>query len=161
LRTVKLTAFFYQTFYSLKKIKEIYMITIPQILLLLLVFGLFAATFWACFVSTEGPLRIASLLARLRLLKVKYETDTPVDPQEERRVMEELQNDIKASYSKEVISENKELRALFLFNCGFINGKIRTPGTDNKTGWLQYGALMNDFNDRYFALRGNRDLQPQ
>ena len=137
------------------------MITIPQIFLLLLVFGLFAATFWACFVSTEGPLRIASLLARLNLLKRKYETDTPVDPQEERRVMEELQNDIKASYSKEVISENKELRALFLFNCGFINGKIRTPGTDNKTGWLQYGALMNDFNDRYFAGRGNGDLQPQ
>jgi hypothetical protein len=137
------------------------MITIPQIFLLLLVFGLFMATFWACFFSTEGQSRIASLLARLNLLKIKYESHTPVDPQEERRVMEELQNDIKASCSKKVISENEELRALFLFNCGFINAKIKTPGADNKTGWLQYGALMNDFNDRYFAGRGNGDLQPQ
>lgn len=63
------------------------MITIPQILLILLILGLFVAMFYACFNSTKGPLSIYNLMAHLSLLKIKFANHTPVDPQEERCVM--------------------------------------------------------------------------
>jgi hypothetical protein len=73
------------------------MITIPQILLILLVLGLFVAMFYACFSSTQGPLSISSFMAHLNLLKNKFENHTPIDPQKERSITEGLQNTIKAT----------------------------------------------------------------
>jgi|GEM_PF-2628251 len=129
------------------------MITIPQILLGLLILGLFAAAFYVCFRSTKGPLSILNLKAQLLLLKGKFENQSPVDPEKERSIMEGLQNTAKTSCSGEVISANKDLRTLFFVNCQFINGMITTAVPSNKTSWLKYGALMNDFNEQYFIGR--------
>ena len=124
--------------------------TIPQILLILLLIGLFIATFYACFRSTKGPLSVSNLMAHLNSLKIKFANHTPVDPEKERRVMERLQNSIKASCSQEVISGNEGLKALFFVSCQSINGMMETAIPGSKMQWLRYGALMNDFNDQYF-----------
>jgi len=137
------------------------MMTIPQMLLILLVLGLFIAMFYACFYSTKGPSSFTDLMAHLKRLKIKFANDTSVDPQTERMVMEGLQNKIKTSCSQNVISENEGLKALFSFNCQFINGMMKTAEPSNKMQWLKYGALMDDFNDRYFSKRTNAELQPQ
>jgi hypothetical protein len=127
------------------------MVTISSILLFLLVLGLFIAMFYTCYHSTTAPSSITNLTAHLALLKMKFANHTPVDPQEERCVMESLQNRIKTACSQKVISGNEDIKALFAFNCQSINGIIKTAEPGNKTQWLQYGALMNDFNDQYFA----------
>jgi hypothetical protein len=137
------------------------MMAIPQILLILLVLGLFITMFYACFNSAKGPSSITNLKAHLNLLKIKFANHTPVDPHEERCVMESLQNRIKTSCNQNLISENEDLKALFSFNCQFINGMMKTAEPSNKTQWLKYGALMNDFNDQYFPERTNGELQPQ
>jgi hypothetical protein len=134
--------------------------TIPSILLILLVLGLFVAMFYACFHSTTGPSSITNLKAHLNLLKSKFANHTPVDPHEERCVMETFQNRIKTSCSQKVISGNEDLKALFAFNCQSINGMMKTAEPSNKTMWLKYGALMNDFNDQYFTGKTNEVLQP-
>jgi len=135
--------------------------TIPSVLLILFVLGLFIVMFYACFYSTTGPSSITNLMAHLTLLKVKFANHTPIDPHEERCVMENLQNRIKTSCSQKVISESEDLKALFFVNCQSINGMIKTAETSNKTQWLKYGALMNDFNNQYFPVRTNGELQPQ
>jgi len=137
------------------------MITIPQILLIVLVLGLFIAMFYACFYSTNGPSSITNLKAHLDLLKSRFANQTPIDPQRERIVMEELQNKLKATCSQKVISDNEVLKTLFSFNCKFINGMLTTAGPINKTQWIKYAALMNDFNDQYFSGQTNGKLQPR
>lgn len=134
------------------------MITIPQILLVLLVLGLFGATFYVCFRSTKGPLSILRLKAQLLLLKKKFENQSPIDPEEERSIMEDLQNKTKTSCSGEAISANKDLRALFFVNCQSVNGMITSPAPTNKSSWLKYGALMNDFNEQYFIGRAKGNV---
>ncbi|HEV7333217.1 MAG TPA: hypothetical protein VGN63_19435 [Flavisolibacter sp.] len=133
------------------------MITIPQILLALLVLGLFTAAFYVCFRSTKGPLSIFNLKAKLQVLKRKFENQSAVDPEEERSIMERLQNKTKTSCSREVISSNKDLKELFSVTCQFVNGTITSAGPINKSSWLRYGALMNDFNEHYFIgrMKGN------
>jgi hypothetical protein len=137
------------------------MMAIPSILLILLVLGLFITMFYACFNSTTGPSSITNLMAHLNLLKIKFANHRPIDPHEERYVMESLQNRIKTSCSQRVISGNEDLKALFSFNCQSINGMMKTGEPSNKMQWLKYGALMNDFNDQYFPGKTNEELQPQ
>ena len=137
------------------------MIAISQILLGLLLLGLFTAMFYACFSSTKGPLSILNLKGQLLLLKAKFESQLSIDPDKERRIMEDLQNKAKTSCSGEVISANKELRALFLVTCQCVNGMITSSAPSSKTSWLRYGALMNDFNEQYFIGKKNGELQPQ
>ena len=137
------------------------MITIPQIMLVLLVLGLFVAMFYACYNSTKGPSSISNLMARLNLLKSKFAAHTPVDPHEERSVMESLQNRLKSSCSQEVISGNEDLRALFAVNCQSVNRMMKISEPGSKMQWLKYGALMNDFNDQYFSGSTYGELQPQ
>ncbi len=137
------------------------MITIPQILLGLLVLGLFAAMFYVSFRSTKGPLSILNLKAQLLLLKRKFDNQSAVDPEEERSIMERLQNKTKTSCSGEVISSNKDLKELFSVTCRFVNGMIASAGPVNKSSWLKYGALMNDFNEQYYIGRIRGELKPQ
>lgn len=137
------------------------MITISQILLGLLLLGLFAYTFYVCFHSTKGPLSIVNLKAQLLLLKRKFENASPMDPDEERSVMERLQNTAKTSCSGDVISGNKDLKELVSVICQFVNGMITSAGPGNKYAWLRYGALMNDFNELYFTARSNEKERPQ
>jgi hypothetical protein len=137
------------------------MITIPEILLGLLVLGLFTAMFYVCFRSTKGPLSILNLKTQLLLLRKKFENQSAIDPEEERSIMESLQNKTKTSCSGEVISHNKELKELFSVNCQFINGMITSAEPISKSSWLRYGALMNDFNEQYFIGRKKGELQPQ
>lgn len=129
------------------------MITMSQILLGLLLLGLFTDTFYVCFRSTKGPLSILILKAQLLLLKRKFENQSPIDPEEERSIMEGLQNKTKTSCSVEAISSNKDLKELLSVICQFVNGMITSAGPINKSSWLRYGALMNDFNEQYFIGR--------
>ena len=141
----------------LNNIGETIMITIPQILLCLLILGFFTATFYVCFRSTKGPLSIFNLKAQLLLLKRKFENQSPVDPEEERGIMERLLNKTKTSCSGEVISGNKDLKELFSVTCQFVNGMITSAGPMNKTLRLRFGALMNDFNEQYFIGERKRN----
>ena len=131
------------------------MISLPEGLLVLLLVGLFSATFYACFGSTKGPVSILNLKAQLLLVKRKFENQSVIDPEEERSVMERLQNKTKTSCSREAISSNNDLRALFFVNCESVNGMRTSSVPTNKTGWLRYGALMNDFNEQYFTRTAN------
>ena len=135
------------------------MITIPQILLGLFVLGLFAITFYVSFRSTKGPLSIRDLITHLLLLKRKFENDSPVNPEEERSIMEGLQNKAKTSCSEEVISGNEDLRRLFFVNCESVNKKMMSATSIDKTSWLRYGALMTDFNEQYFTRTTSKELQ--
>jgi hypothetical protein len=137
------------------------MISILQIFLVLLVLGLFTATFYACFSFKKGPLSMSDLKARLLLLKARFADHSPVDPEEERRMMEGLQNKVKTTCSRETISANAGLRALFQVNCQSVNAIIATAKPIDKTQWVRYGALMNDFHDQYFPNRRDGEPQPQ
>jgi hypothetical protein len=132
------------------------MITTTQILL-----GLFTVTFYVSFRSTKGPLNIFNLKAQLLFLKSKFENQSPVDPEEGRGIMEGLQNKTKTSCNREVTSSSKDLKELFSVPCQFVDGMITSAGPINKSSWLRYGALMNDFNDQYFIGRTKEELKPQ
>jgi len=150
-----------ESFCSTNSLKEIILITIPLILLGFLILCLFTATFYVSFRSTKGLLSILSLKAQLLLLKQKFENYSAVDPEEERRVMESLQNKTKTSCSGEVISSNRDLKELFSVTCQFVDGMIASAGPINKSSWLRYGALMNDFNEQYFIERTNGKQKSQ
>lgn len=115
--------------------------------------GLFTATFYVSFRSTKGPSSILSLKAQLLLLKQKFESRSAVDPEEERSIMERLQNVTKTSCNEEAISSNGDLKELFSVTCQAVNEVIASAGLTNKTSWVRYGALMNDFNEQYFIGR--------
>lgn len=134
------------------------MITIPQLLPGLFLLLLFAVTFYTCFRSTKGPVSISNLMAHLLLLKTKFENESPLNPKDEREIMEVLQNKTKTSCSGDAISKNKDLRTLFIDNCRSVNAMIAIAPAKNKTSWLQFGALMNDFNEQYFTKKADRNV---
>src|SRR5215217_2975594 len=91
----------------------LFFVTVPQVLLLLIVVYLFIVLFRISLSSNRGQASIDSMKTHLKGLRQRFISHSPIDPEEERRVLEELQNRIKVTNTPEEIMKDAELRYLF------------------------------------------------
>ena len=125
--------------------------TIPQILLIALIAGLLVLTVSICVRFTKGPLSTAALKRRLLQLQSRFVASEPIDPELERQEMERLQNKIKTSSDQLTISGDDDLKQLIASNRNYIQLALAKKEVANKTSWIQFNALMTDFDHSYFT----------
>lgn len=128
-------------------------LVLPAAVLIAVVIGLIILMVSVCVKATAGPLSMTALKDHLRLLQSKFDSKSPIDPEQERIEMEKLGNNIKANCHEKVISRNAELKTLFLNNYHTVEVITGNNQTANRTEWLKLRELMSGFNDLYFQRR--------
>lgn len=126
------------------------MITFPQILLIVLLFGLLVLLVRTCIRFTRGPLTTTALKQQLLQLQSKFVGSAPINPEAERQAMEILQNKIKTANDQLTISEDEEIRQLFASNCKYIQSIMSDVNLANRSSWIKFKELMFGFGDFYF-----------
>lgn len=136
---------------SLKEIRSrMFLITFPQILLIVLLFGLLVLLVRTCIRFTRGPLTTTALKQQLLQLQSKFVGSAPINPEAERQAMEILQNKIKTANDQLTISEDEEIRQLFASNCKYIQSIMSDVNLANRSSWIKFKELMFGFGDFYF-----------
>jgi hypothetical protein len=125
-------------------------ITLPQLLLIVVVAGLFVLLITTCLKSTKGPINTDALKRQLRSLQLKFVTAALINPELERKEMEILQNRIKTSSNPLVISGDDDLKLLFGSNCKYIQSAMMDVNLENRSSWVRFKELMFSFDYQYF-----------
>ena len=125
-------------------------VAIPFVLMIVVVGGLFAVMIMACMRFTKGPVSVVDMKDYLIRLQKKFIAQKAINPEQERIEMEKLQNKIKGSCDRGVISSNGELKDLFGENCASIRAIMAHEHIGDKMAWLKFRELMFSFNSFYF-----------
>jgi hypothetical protein len=123
---------------------------LPQLILLAFVLGLFVLLFDCCFMDRKGAESIRIFKAYLRQLHKKLSGNAPVDPDQERLLLEVLQNRIKVTNFAGKISGNPGLRYLYVKTYNLVAECELRNASENHVGWLRLNELMKGFYDMYF-----------
>lgn len=120
---------------------------------MLLIVGLavlFVLLVITCIKFTKGPVNTAALKKQLRSLQLKFVTAAPINPELERSEMEILQNKIKTSSNRLIISGDDDLKLLFNSNCKYIQSEMSNTNLVNRSSWIKFRDLMFGFDKLYF-----------
>lgn len=131
---------------------SLFLLTLPQITLLLLVVLLLVLMVSVCTRFTSGAVSTNALQQKLRRLQQKFASGK-VNPLTEREAMELLHNKVKTTSSAAVISGDADLKWLFYSNCRSIQAMLSKPDLADRTAWIKLNALMVDFNTQYFGSK--------
>jgi hypothetical protein len=127
-----------------------FLITFPQILLIVVLLGLLVLLVRTCIKFTKGPLSTTALKQQLLQLQSKFVSSALINPEVERKEMEILQNKIKTSSDQLNISGDKDLQELFASNRKYIQSIMGDVNLTNRSSWIKFKELMFGFGDFYF-----------
>lgn len=130
------------------------MVTLPQLLLIGVVLWLMVMAVVACTRSIKAPESLSALKQYFLLLQAKFRDRQAINPEQERAVLEVLQNRVKTSCDGSVITAHKDLRALSQSNCESIRTHMQSGPLPGQSSWLSFRELMYSFDERYFQLVG-------
>ena len=130
--------------------RRMFLITFPQVLLIVVLLGLLVLLVRTCIKFTKGPLSTTALKQQLLQLQSKFVSSALINPEVERKEMEILQNKIKTSSDQLAISGDKDLQELFASNRKYIQSIIGDVNLTNRSSWIKFKELMFGFGDFYF-----------
>lgn len=130
--------------------RRMFLITFPQILLIVVLLGLLVLLVRTCIKFTKGPLSTTALKQQLLQLQSKFVSSALINPEVERKEMEILQNKIKTSSDQLTISGDKDLQELFASNRKYIQSIMGDVNLTNRSSWIKFKELMFGFGDFYF-----------
>jgi hypothetical protein len=130
--------------------RRMFLITFPQILLIVVLLGLLVLLVRTCIKFTKGPLSTTALKQQLLQLQSKFVSSALINPEVERKEMEILQNKIKTSSDQLAISGDKDLQELFASNRKYIQSIMGDVNLTNRSSWIKFKELMFGFGDFYF-----------
>lgn len=130
--------------------RRMFLITFPQILLIVVLLGLLVLLVRTCIKFTKGPLSTTALKQQLLQLQSKFVSSALINPEVERKEMEILQNKIKTSSDQLTISGDKDLQELFASNRKYIQSIMGDMNLTNRSSWIKFKELMFGFGDFYF-----------
>lgn len=120
-----------------------------EIVLIVVVIGLFVLMIFTSLASNNGKLSMNSLKSHLLGLQPRLQSPYTMDPEWERENMERLLNKVKANCEEHVISSNFELKELFDQTCTKMN-TIDEKQANNRSSWLQLKGVTNSFQALYY-----------
>jgi hypothetical protein len=132
--------------------RRMFLITFPQILLIVVLLGLLVLLVRTCIKFTKGPLSTTALKQQLLQLQSKFVSSALINPEVERKEMEILQNKIKTSSDQLTISGDKDLQELFASNRKYIQSIMGDVNLTNRSSWIKFKELMFGFGDFYFHV---------
>ena len=130
--------------------RRMFLITFPQVLLIVVLLGLLVLLVRTCIKFTKGPLSTTALKQQLLQLQSKFVSSALINPEVERKEMEILQNKIKTSSDQLTISGDKDLQELFASNRKYIQSIMGDVNLTNRSSWIKFKELMFGFGDFYF-----------
>ena len=130
--------------------RRMFLITFPQVLLIVVLLGLLVLLVRTCVKFTKGPLSTTALKQQLLQLQSKFVSSALINPEVERKEMEILQNKIKTSSDQLTISGDKDLQELFASNRKYIQSIMGDVNLTNRSSWIKFKELMFGFGDFYF-----------
>lgn len=132
--------------------RRMFLITFPQVLLIVVLLGLLVLLVRTCIKFTKGPLSTTALKQQLLQLQSKFVSSALINPEVERKEMEILQNKIKTSSDQLAISGDKDLQELFASNRKYIQSIMGDVNLTNRSSWIKFKELMFGFGDFYFHV---------
>jgi hypothetical protein len=126
------------------------MITPFQIFFILIVTAIIVYSLIASFSSNKAGQSILLLTNYLTLFDGKFEAPGKIDAEAERKIMELLQNRVKACCTQQEISSNAALKLLIAVLCKKISETIVRSNTLNKSSWIKLKELTCSFEYNYF-----------
>ena len=132
--------------------RRMFLITFPQVLLIVVLLGLLVLLVRTCVKFTKGPLSTTALKQQLLQLQSKFVSSALINPEVERKEMEILQNKIKTSSDQLAISGDKDLQELFASNRKYIQSIMGDVNLTNRSSWIKFKELMFGFGDFYFHV---------
>jgi hypothetical protein len=130
--------------------RRMFLITFPQVQLIVVFLGLLVLLVRACIQFTKGPSSTTALKQQLLQLQSKFMGSVPINPEAERQEMEILQNKIKTTSDQLTSSGDKDLQQLSTTNCKYIQLGMTDVNLINKSQWLKFKELMFSFHNFYF-----------
>ena len=122
-----------------------------KIILMVVVGLLFVMLIAACWRTTSEKTTLQALLLHLNSLQTKFNAKTAIDPEWERSRIEKLQNNIKASCDRAVITANTQLKEVFRSNCQSVIMIFAHQQLENKSAWVKLKSLLFRFDQEYFS----------
>jgi hypothetical protein len=135
--------------------QQVFMISFLEMLLLVVVSGLFVVTAIVSFAFTKGAVSLTILKNYLAALQPRLRRPATIDPKAEQESLEVLLNHLKTTCDPAVISANKDLRILV----GTTYTKIKECSEQqagDRSSWIQLREVTGDFNEFYFPDAGSR-----
>jgi len=131
--------------------KTVMLVTPLDIFFILIMIGLFTATFVASFTSTKAPLALVGLKDHLLSLASRLQQFRGIDTEIERSKMESLINQVKTSCDEITISNDLKLRSAL--TAAYTQFCVATDNIndDAKTGWIKLKAASFGFGQPYFT----------
>ncbi|MCU7552931.1 hypothetical protein OCK74_27705 [Chitinophagaceae bacterium LB-8] len=130
--------------------KGVLMLSLPELLLLTVVSGLFIIVLYVCTKSTKGALSITALKNYLNDLQIKFKSPLTINAETERSALEILLNDVKTSCDRKVISSNIDLEGMFDKTCKQIKSITESKEVGTRSSWQKLKDLSSGFNEFYF-----------
>jgi hypothetical protein len=130
--------------------KGVFMFTLPEILLVTVVAGLFIIVLYVCTKSTKETLSITALKNYLNDLQIKFKNPLTINAETERGALERLLNNVKTSCDEKLISSNIDLKGIFDKTCKQIKSITESKEVGTRSSWQKLKDLTSSFNEFYF-----------
>lgn len=131
--------------------KGILMFAPLELLLVIVVLGLFIMTVAVCTKFTKSSSSITALKMHLNALHSRFQEPAPMDAQIERGKLEILLNAVKSNSDQKVISGNIDLKAMLDRVCKQIQFIIERKEPGSRSSWQQFKDVTFGFYEVYFS----------
>jgi hypothetical protein len=123
---------------------------LPELIMLLLMSYLFYTLYSCCTADSRCADATDAFINYLKGLQQKF-SGPGIDPEQERANLEPLLNKLKLWKPGGDISQDSELRYLFVRNYNLVTEWPLTHTPEDRIAWTRLTSLMRDFYESYFA----------